>query len=100
MQWVQAASTYPTPVYRILSGGLGRTKDRRVFKSHWNRRPSSYLVKGSGFGGEEGRWDLGYLPWSIRTWGGNIRDPLYGGSEWETAEVKQEGGKNWSNSVF
>lgn len=40
LQWVQAASTYPTPVYRILSGGLGSTKDRRMFKSRWNGAPA------------------------------------------------------------
>lgn len=26
------------------------------------RSPSAYLAKGQGFGGEKGRWELGYLP--------------------------------------
>lgn len=39
-QWVQAASTYPTPVYRILSGGSWKHKRQRDVQIPLERTPA------------------------------------------------------------
>lgn len=53
----------PPPPFTASSLGGGSWEHKRGgrFKSRC-KSPSAYLAKGAGFGGEKGRWELGYLP--------------------------------------